>query len=73
MSQPFQHRIDCQPDFAFLTVQIPVNETLKVEASAMATMDTNIQMKTKLRGGLGRFVTGESMAAVACSMLVRQC
>ena len=27
----------------------------------MATMDTHLQMKTKLRGGLGRFVTGENI------------
>src|SRR5687768_1874277 len=26
-----------QPDYAFVTVQIPANQTLKVEASAMAT------------------------------------
>jgi len=50
-----------QPDYAFVTVQIPANQTLKVEASAMATMDTNLVMKTKLRGGLSRFVTGESI------------
>jgi uncharacterized protein (TIGR00266 family) len=50
-----------QPDYSFLTVQIPANQTLKVEASAMATMDTNLVMKTRLRGGLGRFVTGESI------------
>jgi uncharacterized protein (TIGR00266 family) len=50
-----------QPDYAFLTVQVPANQTLKVEASAMATMDTNLVMKTRLRGGLGRFVTGESI------------
>jgi uncharacterized protein (TIGR00266 family) len=50
-----------QPDYAFVTVQIPANQTLKVEASAMATMDTNLVMKTRLRGGLARFVTGESI------------
>jgi uncharacterized protein (TIGR00266 family) len=57
----FEYRFDCKPDFAFLTVQIPQGETLKVEASSMATMDTTIKMKTKMRGGLGRFLTGESM------------
>jgi len=56
-----EHRIDCRPDFSFLTVQIPADQTLKVEASAMATMDTNIKMKTKMRGGLGRLVTRESI------------
>ena len=57
----FEFDIDCQPDFSFLTVQLPAGQTLKVEASAMATMDTNIRMKTKLRGGLGRMLTGESI------------
>ncbi len=57
----YSYRIDGQPDYAFLTVTIPAGETLKVEASAMATMDTNLVMKTKFRGGLGRFVTGESL------------
>jgi len=59
--QKFEHRIEHQPDFSFLTVKIPAGETLKVEASAMATMDTNIQMKTRFKGGLGRFITGESI------------
>lgn len=57
----FRFRIDGRPDYAFLTVQLPANKTLKVEASAMATMDTHLKMKTKLRGGLGRFLTGESI------------
>lgn len=57
----FAHQIDCRPDYAFLTVQIPREQTLKVEASAMATMDTNLEMKTKLKGGFGRFLTGESL------------
>lgn len=49
------------PDYGFATVQIPANQSFKVEASAMATMDTNMVMKTKLRGGLGRFLTGENI------------
>lgn len=61
-AQPgFAFRVEGRPDYAFLTVQLPANATLKVEASAMATMDTNLRMKTKLRGGLGRFLTGESL------------
>ncbi|MEZ4805716.1 MAG: TIGR00266 family protein [Bacteroidia bacterium] len=59
--EKFEHRIEHQPDYSFLTVKIPSGETLKVEASAMATMDTNIQMKTKFIGGLGRLLTGESL------------
>ncbi len=57
----FQFRIEGRPDYAFLTVQLKANETIKVEASAMATMDTNLKMKTKLKGGLSRFLTGESI------------
>lgn len=52
---------DCKPDFGFITVQIPNGTTLKVEAAAMASMDTNITMKTKLKGGFRRFLSGESL------------
>ncbi len=57
----FDYLIEGRPDFAFVTVQVPANQTLKVEASAMATMDTNMEMKTKMRGGLSRLLTGESL------------
>lgn len=57
----WQYTMECRPDFGFLTVQVPAGETLKVEASAMAAMDTNLKMKTKLRGGFKRFLTGESL------------
>lgn len=57
----FKFTIEGRPDFAFLTVQLPANKTLKVEASAMATMDTNLKMKTRLKGGFSRFLTGESL------------
>ena len=57
----FQYSIDCRPDFSFLTVQLPKGATLKVEASAMATMDVNLTMKTKTKGGLSRLLTGESI------------
>ena len=50
-----------KPDYGFVTVTIPKGETLKVEASAMATMDTNLVMKTKMKGGLGRLLTGENL------------
>lgn len=55
------HTIEGRPDYSYLTVQIPPDQTIKVEASAMATMDTNVKMKTKLKGGFGRFLTGESL------------
>ena len=51
----FEYRFDHRPDFGFLTVKIPSGKTLKVEASAMATMDTHLNMKTKFKGGFSRF------------------
>ena len=57
----FEYRFDCKPDYGFITVQIPSGKKLKVEAAAMATMDTNIEMKTKLKGGFSRFLSGESL------------
>lgn len=57
----FDYTFDCKPDFGFLTVQLNANEKLKVEASAMATMSTNMKMKTKFKGGFSRFLTGESI------------
>lgn len=53
--------IDGSPDFSFLTVKIPAQKTIKVEASAMATMDTNLVMKTKIKGGFSRLLSGESI------------
>lgn len=55
------YRLDCRPDYSFITVTIPADKTLKVESSAMATMDTNIKMKSRLKGGFGRVLTGESL------------
>ncbi len=57
----YQFKIEGQPDYAFLTVKVPADKTLRVEASAMATMDTNLVMKTKAKGGLGRLLTSESI------------
>jgi uncharacterized protein (TIGR00266 family) len=56
-----EYKIEGRPDYSFLTVTIPADQTLKVEASSMATMDAHISMKTKLKGGFGRFLTGESL------------
>ena len=57
----YAFRIEERPDFSFLTVTVPANQKIKVEASAMATMDTHLEMKTRMRGGLGRLMTGESI------------
>lgn len=60
-SKDFDYKFEGQPDYGFVTVTIPAGKTLKVEASSMATMDSNIQMKTKMKGGLSRFLTGENI------------
>jgi uncharacterized protein (TIGR00266 family) len=60
-SSDYESIITSRPDFAFLSVILKAGQTIKVEASAMATMDTNLRMKTKMRGGLGRLLTGESI------------
>lgn len=57
----YSYTMACQPDFAMTFVTIPDGQTLKVEASAMSTMDTHIQMKTKMGGGFKRFLSGESL------------
>lgn len=57
----FKYEIILKPDYSYLTVQVPGGQTLKVEASSMATMDVNMQMKTKFKGGIGRLLTGESI------------
>lgn len=57
----YTYEINCAPDFSYINVRIPTDQTIKVEASAMATMDVNVKMKTRVRGGLGRFLTGENI------------
>jgi len=57
----YQFEIEGRPDYSFLTVTIPADETFKVEASAMATMDTHISMKTKMKGGFSRLLSKESL------------
>ena len=46
-----QFKLDCKPDFGYLTINVPAGKMVKVEAAAMAGMDTNMEMKTKLKGG----------------------
>jgi uncharacterized protein (TIGR00266 family) len=56
-----QFKFDCKPDFGYLTINVPAGKMVKVEAAAMAGMDTNMEMKTKLKGGFKRFLSGESL------------
>tara|TARA_B100001989_G_scaffold253271_1_gene239445 strand:- start:2608 stop:3360 length:753 start_codon:yes stop_codon:yes gene_type:complete len=61
LPKEFEHEIQGRPDFARLSVQLKANEKIKAEASAMVSMDTNISMKTKFKGGFKRFMGGESL------------
>lgn len=60
-----EHAITHRPDFAMLRVQLAPGEKVLAEPSAMATMDTNIDLQSGLKGGLlksiGRAFGGESM------------
>ena len=64
MSQ-INYEIEHNPAYGFLMLEIPANETVLVEAGGMAAMDSNIKMKSKMRGGLlkgvGRMLGGESL------------
>ena len=60
-TEGFDFKFDCKPDYCFLTVKIPNGKKIKVEAAAMASMDTNLEMKTKFKGGFKRFLSGESI------------
>ena len=53
--------IEHRPDFSWLTVQLDEKQKIYVEASAMASMSSNIKMSTQFRGGLRRFISGESL------------
>lgn len=53
-----------KPDYAMIRMNLKANQTVQVEPSAMAAMDTNINMKTKAKGGIlagvKRMLTHES-------------
>lgn len=50
-----------KPDFSLVKIFIPQGQKLKVETGSMASMDSNLKQTTALRGGLKRFVSGESL------------
>ena len=53
-----------KPDYAMIRVSLQANQTIQVEPSAMAAMDSNIKMVTKAKGGIfagvKRMLTHES-------------
>lgn len=57
--------IEHSPAYASLVLNLQPNQTVWVEAGAMAAMDTCIKMQSKMKGGLGkglgRLVSGESL------------
>lgn len=65
MSSEIAFDIEHSPSYASLVLNLKANETVVVEAGAMAAMDACIEMKSKMRGGLikgiGRMVSGESL------------
>lgn len=65
MSRPIAFEIEHSPSYASLRLDLEPDQTVLVEAGAMAAMDTCIKMKSKMKGGLlkglGRMVSGESL------------
>ena len=65
MKNDIPFRVEHSPAYASLILDVPANQTVLVEASAMAAMDVSLQMKSKIRGGLlqgvGRMFGGESL------------
>jgi uncharacterized protein (TIGR00266 family) len=56
-----EFKVEQSPDFSWLTVQVPAQKKLFVEAGAMATMTTNMSMRALFKGGFRRFFSGESL------------
>lgn len=65
MATETAYKIEHSPAYASLMVQLRANQTLVVESGAMAGMDPCIEMKSKVKGGLGRslgrMLGGESL------------
>lgn len=59
------YSIEHAPAYGLLTLKLNPNQTVLVEAGAMAAMDSCIKMKSKVQGGLmkgiGRMLSGESL------------
>lgn len=59
----FAHEIAGGPDFARVSVRLEAGQTIKAERSAMISMDSNVRMKSRFRGGFRRILGGESIIA----------
>ena len=71
MSGLYPFEIECSPEYALLTVQIPGDKMLKVEASAMASMDRHVQMKSSYEGTIAD-IEGIDQDQVAAEILQLQ-
>jgi uncharacterized protein (TIGR00266 family) len=60
-----KYRIEHNPAYGFLILELDPHQKVIVEAGGMAAMDSSITMKSKMRGGLGksigRMLGGESL------------
>lgn len=65
MNSEIAYEIQHAPAYASLVLNLKANQSVLVEASAMAAMDSSLKMKSKVRGGLmkgvGRMLAGESL------------
>jgi uncharacterized protein (TIGR00266 family) len=65
MSTEIRYDIEYKPAYASLRLNLAANQTVMVEAGAMAAMDSCVEMKSKAKGGfkqgLGRMIGGESL------------
>ncbi|MBN2379655.1 TIGR00266 family protein [candidate division WOR-3 bacterium] len=60
-----EHKIDYGPAFSLLSLRIGEGEKVTAEAGAMVSMDSTINIETKMKGGFGKalarsFLGGES-------------
>jgi uncharacterized protein (TIGR00266 family) len=61
----YTYHVEHSPIYAALTVELEAGQSIFVESSAMAGMDSSLEMKSSMRGGLGqsigRLFSGESL------------
>lgn len=56
-----QYQLSSSPDYTILKLQIPVGQTILADAGSMVAMDPHVELQTQFRGGMTRFLTGESL------------
>jgi uncharacterized protein (TIGR00266 family) len=48
----FSYRIDYRPSFALATLMLAADQSIKTEAGAMVSMSSNMELQSKMEGGL---------------------